>query len=236
MITISAQDERDEICEFGIAIACEYTKHMYVYITGQYLRCMERKDFCNNVNNQTKIFEYECPSHDNPLVEVFDMPFSKLKHVPRNLEKYFPNLLILKLNFNRINLISNSDFKSYKNLRVIDFSENEISRLDTDIFDGLPNLEKVLLNDNRIKNIGHDVKFPPYTLLDGNICYDSAMRRKLDLDLLLLQYCPPLISQISQALQIRENSKKEMEEPLINDDDSNENFDFCEKHRLQYDK
>lgn len=203
--------KEDVTCNYGIAVACfNRINHHHFGLEEKFERdfftCEGSKLFCNNDSNMTLIAEYLCPPHTNPNIESLALIDENLKHVPKNLDIYFPNLRALVLNKNIIADISNNDFLLYKELELIELSNNEISSLDTDIFDGLMNLKVATFHHNKIKNIGHDITFPSVVFdLTKNFCTKEMSVFDRDLNYYLLTHCPPTIFQIKKGLKIREN-------------------------------
>lgn len=231
LITTNAADSI--ICDNGITVTCSYKLNHYIYgrneeFDNSFLSCVGKKDLCYDVNNSTLILEYMCPPHTNSLVESFELSSEKLRRIPENLERYFPNIHALVLNNNIIKTISNDELIPHAQLELIELSHNEITNLETDVFDGLMYLKVVVFHHNNIKYIGHDIRFPAvFVDLKSNFCTKDMSIFDSDLYYYILVHCPPLISQISNALRIRENwnngNKKERMRFSMLDQD----YDVC---------
>ena len=80
---------------------------------------------------------------------------------------YFPSLLQLYLQRNRIRDLHVDSFLGSQNLDILDLSSNEITFLPQGIFSSLPNLQNLRLNENNIKHI-YSVVFNPLSIITHN--------------------------------------------------------------------
>ncbi|KAG5676522.1 hypothetical protein PVAND_006351 [Polypedilum vanderplanki] len=78
----------------------------------------------------------------------------KLYYIPRNIEKFFKNIIAMDLNWCNIQAISEEDFKPFQYLQTISLFNNHISEILEDTFVYNKKLETIDLGNNDIYYIG----------------------------------------------------------------------------------
>ncbi|KAG5676525.1 hypothetical protein PVAND_006353 [Polypedilum vanderplanki] len=109
-------------------------------------------DFCVNITDVTGQ-HYENNTNDD-VKGIVSRRVRKLNYIPRNIEKFFKNIIAMDLSFSNIQAISQDDFKSFPNLEVLNLLENHITEILEDTFKYNLKLEIIILMDNDIYYIG----------------------------------------------------------------------------------
>jgi uncharacterized coiled-coil protein SlyX len=98
--------------------------------------------------------------------------------LPKNIEKFFPNLIIISWYNSVMKSVTAEDLKPFPNLIWLSFQVNQIETLDGDLFKHTKNLECVNFSQNRLTRIGDgmladlpNLKLANFRL---NTCYNTA--------------------------------------------------------------
>lgn len=76
-----------------------------------------------------------------------------LQTFPKGIEKFFPNLIAISVDDNKIKTISKDDL-NFPRLEALNFNRNYLTILDDDLFSATLNLRAVSFGKKKIKNIG----------------------------------------------------------------------------------
>jgi Leucine-rich repeat (LRR) protein len=77
----------------------------------------------------------------------------KVKKLPENLDKIFPQLTDLVVKNTSLTSLSQNDLKNLKNLNSADFNENDIKYIERSTFANLKNLQKIIFRRNNLRHI-----------------------------------------------------------------------------------
>lgn len=80
-----------------------------------------------------------------------------ISQLPKDLEKFFPNLIAIVWEPGNLSSITVEDLKSFPNLLLIGLSGNQITTLDGNLFQGLRELKYINFNRNHLISVGTDL-------------------------------------------------------------------------------
>lgn len=195
----------------AISLLCEY--HVVDFGIGQFYTCTATILRDEGNDRLIAINGIHMTGQSDYSVVGFRIRDQNLKYFVKNVEIFFPNLKGINLDMNSISNVTNADLKVHKNLQYLSFRDNQITNLDSDLLDDLPNLIQVSFANNHIKHVGHDFTLPSassnlFISFENNPCihmWAHSLQSIVDLKFYLLVYCPPLISQIEQTMESRDN-------------------------------
>lgn len=131
-------------------------------------------------------------------VEVLDVKNQYLPVIPKAINKFFPNIRLIRLSEVNLKTISAHDLRPFPHLRVFISWHNELKSLDGDLFKYTKKLQLVRFNDNAIEKVGDGLLADLELLNEAdfrlNPCVNTqAMSRQqiLDLKLELSTNCDP---------------------------------------------
>ena len=97
--------------------------------------------------------------------------------VPRNIELFFPNLVVLSFSNAGIYQISATDISPFPGLKVLILYRNDLESLESDTFIGNSELEHISLASNQLRHLGPNLFYQLPNLkslrLSNNICFDG---------------------------------------------------------------
>lgn len=93
----------------------------------------------------------------NNDVVGFKVVNKSTEYFPQYLQKFFPNLKLIMIEFGRIKEIHQSDLKPFPELVSLDLWENDIEVLEEGLFDFNPNLAGFWIFHNKIFHIDYQV-------------------------------------------------------------------------------
>lgn len=100
-----------------------------------------------------------------------------LNFIPKDIDKFFHNIIALTYSNANLTDIHEEDFKPFPNLRVLYISSNKIEVLEENLFRSNPSLGEISLSSNKIRHISVNtfsiLKPLTYLYLTNNVCIDS---------------------------------------------------------------
>lgn len=149
-------------------------------------------------------------------VQAFKGDASIINYFPRDLEKQFPNLLVILLNLVQLKEIRQIDLKPFTDLRYLDLFENKIEYLEADLFKYNRRLEVIWLSNNKIKFIDDNV-FQGLGLTSLYLAYNECISKSVTDNPTSLMYFLDMIK--IQCGVKSKNAKYNPKDGLVNDDD-----------------
>lgn len=109
-------------------------------------------------------------------------------YFPSELNKFFPNLEVIKIWDSKLKFIDNFDMRWLSKLRILNLEDNQIEVLQPELFNHNAQLTELHLKKNKLKFIGARI-LVPLTRLEianfmENICVDSSAESPTALDAL----------------------------------------------------
>lgn len=77
-----------------------------------------------------------------------------LKQIPKDMDKFFPNLLAIGLQNTTITSLTADDFKPFPHLELLTVLSNKLVSIDGDIFKYTPNMRFIEFSDNLLQTVG----------------------------------------------------------------------------------
>jgi hypothetical protein len=162
--------------------------------------------FCDSVivNNTNPEFIEEVsgdhlPGKTNNDVNGFASRGQKYKSVPRDINKFFPNVTLFNFYAAAFKAISASDLKPFPDLTVFSAVLGEITSIDSDLFVHNPKIHTIDFYENRLQHVGFnllgDLKSLRRVDFMNNPCIDRialSPEEISNLNLLLPIQCPPV--------------------------------------------
>ncbi|KAL7011232.1 hypothetical protein ACKWTF_014175 [Chironomus riparius] len=100
----------------------------------------------------------------------------KLQRIPKGIDKFIPNLVVLSITNSELKAIVPEDLQPFPLLKIVNLTGNEIEILQENLFVFNPNLQVLSLDSNKIKQIHpkvfENLKELIYLGLMDNICVD----------------------------------------------------------------
>ncbi|KAG5667495.1 hypothetical protein PVAND_015475 [Polypedilum vanderplanki] len=97
--------------------------------------------------------------HDKMNNDVVAVRFVKVKNLgflPKDLDKFFPNLIGIGTTNANLKELGQNDLKAFKNLKIISFGHNQLTTIEENMFKKNLGLEAIFLSQNPITNIDTD--------------------------------------------------------------------------------
>jgi hypothetical protein len=117
------------------------------------------------------------PGKSNADVKGLWSDAKVVNFIPRDINKLFLNTIALTWINGNITEISEEDFKPFPNLRIVQIEENKIEVLEEYLFRGNPVLGEVIFRKNKLRHISVNtftiLKFLTYLYLDDNPCISA---------------------------------------------------------------
>lgn len=141
---------------------------------------------------------------DVKLVNIDEQEFNR---IPKNVEKFFPNIEALFVQNSMLEKVSKDDFKRYSKLKYLSLFGNMLSSVEGDLFDYTPNLVYINLSWNSLKHIGVNIfKNLPYlksVAIYRNDCISTeiwnASKQQIEhFEEELLRRCPPNTDELDE--------------------------------------
>lgn len=96
--------------------------------------------------------------------------------VPKDIEKFFPNIIALTFANANINEIHEDDFKPFPKLRAVFMMNNQVRELERNLFRNNPSMGEIKLNNNKIEHVENAFDNLPqltFLFLNENICINA---------------------------------------------------------------
>lgn len=137
--------------------------------------------------------------NENADVEVLGVVDSTLlRQIPRDIDKFFNNLIIMHWETKSLEFINANDLKPFPNLKVFAVFESKLVTIDGDLFQHTPHIQLIFFTYNRIEHVGHDLLTGLDKLsevyFESNPCISASAQTKESIDELNAQLplsCPP---------------------------------------------
>ncbi|CRL02350.1 CLUMA_CG015178, isoform A [Clunio marinus] len=121
-------------------------------------------------------------NNDTRLINIKKI---KCDRMPKNFNKYFPNLEGIFAFSTGMKTVKKEDLDVFPKLRYLDMSNNKIDTLASNLFEGNTELEWIDFADNYLRNIGINLLTPltklNYADFQSNRCVDKRARDKTTL-------------------------------------------------------
>lgn len=121
-----------------------------------------------------------------------------LNYMPKRIESFFPNLLLIKLYGVQLTTITAEDLRPFPLLKVLSFDSNRLTSIDADLFKYTTRLSWINFDNNLIANVGQDVAAKltalTYATFLNNRCINTRAETPQALQIVKLQLavqCPP---------------------------------------------
>lgn len=165
----------------ALTINCRYKMHDYESdhhepFLGKTYSCMDAtfSPSCDSSPNIVGVSKNHMPGKTNEDVQMFVITTNQIiPRLPKNLDKFFPNLVAFSLPFIGLEEITSEDLR-FPKLRFLYLGHNNLKSLDGDLFKYNPMLEFVAFDWNRVANVGSGLLDSLYKLriiyVNRNVC------------------------------------------------------------------
>lgn len=120
---------------------------------------------------------HEAGKGDND-VQLLKIEQQNMTHLPKHLQKFFPNLEGLIIDSTNLKVISRQDLSAFLKLKFLFIGRNHIEKLDAGIFEDTPEIEWLVFIDNFTKRIFSEVLKPLSKLHFANFQRNTCINRK----------------------------------------------------------
>lgn len=140
---------------FALTLQCKFDDYIY---DGNYkcevenLRITARNEIVSDVSGT-----HISARRSNADVIILSIEDQTVHYLPKDLARFFPNLLYLTINKSGLKEITRNDLKDFPKLRNIAVRANDIENLPGDLFENNLELSHVGFPTNKIKTIGKDI-------------------------------------------------------------------------------
>lgn len=140
---------------FALTLHCKFDDYLY---DGNYkcevenLRITARNEIVSEVSGT-----HISARRTNADVIILSIEDQTVHYLPKDLARFFPNLMYLTINKSGLKEITKNDLKDFPKLRNIAVRANDIENLPGDLFENNLQLAHVGFPTNKIKTIGRDV-------------------------------------------------------------------------------
>lgn len=140
---------------FALTLHCKFDDYLY---EGNYkcevenLRITERNEIVSEVSGT-----HISARRTNADVIIFSIEDQTVHYLPKDLARFFPNLMYLTINKSGLREITKNDLKNFPQLRNIAVRGNDIENLPGDLFENNLQLAHVGFPTNKLKTVGRDI-------------------------------------------------------------------------------
>lgn len=196
----------------SVVITCDFREESYsIGHNSSTLYICDVKIIENSeIREVTEILGNHLSGRSHNDVESFDLHYSSryFNLFPRNIERFFPNLIAI-LSFNsQMTSISAKDLAPWPNLIYFNAYNNALQTLDGDLFQHTPKLKSIVLSNNRILYVGANLLANLKNLenfgFGNNLCYSGwahSPEQIADMKLRLAQICEPPQTTTTEPVQ-----------------------------------
>lgn len=187
-------------------MACEYRNLPLTTLSDPYT--CKAKSLCKGQGTEVTGVSMNHLGHkSNDHVEYFRLLESKIEYFPSNVESFFPNLQGLRIKA-CIKEISREDLRPFPQLKLLALDGNMIEVLERDLFDYTQNLKWIYFENNNIAHVGPNLLKSlsklEWAYFSGNVCIDEDAAHSRDIYRFLLKIsarCPPTTGMIIQIIR-----------------------------------
>jgi carboxypeptidase N regulatory subunit/peroxidase len=129
----------------------------------------ESADEVFGIHEQGKTLE------DVKLLLIQDQTVLKL---PKNIQKFFPNLEGLIVDNSSLREISKADLVNFPKLKLLFIGRNKIDKIESDLFEGCFDIEYLIFINNFTRKIGADILAPLAKLKFANFSQNTCNLKK----------------------------------------------------------
>lgn len=113
---------------------------------------------------------------------------NNLERLPKDIGKFFPNLVFFGWQRGSLKNISANDLKPFPNLSLLSFSHNQLESLESDLFEHTKALKWIWFTSNFIEHVGqgslHGLNGLVFAEFSNNKCISFGATSKADVELL----------------------------------------------------
>lgn len=136
-----------------MTLTCFYGQGSYTSLSSVY-ECDAKVIFNYEQSKVTGVTGNHKQNRTNNDVNFLHIREQNLQSLPKEIEKFFPNLKGIYASNNKIKFIAKDDLKVFPNLQYVNLYANDITSLDDDLFSASSNLQVISFELNKIKQIG----------------------------------------------------------------------------------
>lgn len=189
----------------GVEIYCTFNDFTWYPISaGSVYNCYNAQvSISNSATTLESVRGVHQSGKSNTDVKVLYVEEDKtgIERLPSNIEKFFPNLVLIRWVRGSIRTVTAEDLRPFPELTGFSMFYNRIVSLDGDLFQYTPKLEWVDFERNQIANVGEDLLANLENLkrvwFHANTCIDSSAESPQaiqELKQALLTQCPFLVT------------------------------------------
>lgn len=202
----------------ALVFDCVYSNISW-WITGEKYTCMPKVVMSGSPDTLEGVTSNHLTGKNNNDVLGLYVYNQFLQIIPKDIEKFFPNLNSLSFDNNQLKELSSSDLKTFPNLYNFHVQYNDLDSLPGDLFKYSPKLEVALFRGNKLRHIGVNLLSHLTTLsiasFVGNPCIDIEVinNTKAMVDLLykISVYCPPTFEMFEVSLLSSQNFQRNID-------------------------
>lgn len=191
----------------GLTFNCKFENKGF-HILGNVYTCNNAQVIAsNNLTTLETVQGTHLSGRNNAAVKVVDCYQDlTMKQLPLNMDKFFPNLSLIRWWHGSLTSISAEDFRLLPHLEYLSIHDNKIISLDGDLFKFLPKLRAINFMGNLFTNVGENLLSSSnawvYVNFQRNPCINTLAQNAPEINNLrqqLLTQCPPLVITTTQA-------------------------------------
>ena len=127
-------------------------------------------------------------------MEVLSIENQVLNHIPKDIDRFFPNLKTIRWMDSHLLEISADDLKPFSNFQIFSSWHNRLVSIPGDLFKFTPNLQFVRFYDNSLKHVGPNLLADLKDLKEANFQFNSCVN--------VLASTVEMIQELNQQLPI----------------------------------
>lgn len=175
----------------GLIIGCNYRNLTWTIVGTRYTCHMSVID-SSNPTTLTDVLGFHTGGKRHEDVEgLYVQPELVLTRLPKNIEKFFPNLVMISWIDGVLNHVSAEDLKPFPKIRFLDFFNSNLESLDGDLFQHSQELQHINFGRNAIEFVGNGLLTGLDNLVNAgfhdNKCIDLNAENVLAMQELKLQ-------------------------------------------------
>lgn len=198
---------------------------------GLSLKC--KLHFLNHCDRNCHVCESEdlnVTNSDFQLIEITGMSFHNIAYqsvvrlsinnqicrfVPKETDKFFPNLETLRIWSSELKVIKQENLKGFSELRELLVPLNHIESLDSDLFTVNKKISRIDFSWNKLKNVGlaffSSLKIIKYANFHNNHCIDDSFKTdKSSFINKIREQCLPTLEQLKNDVILLANENENL--------------------------
>jgi Leucine-rich repeat (LRR) protein len=163
----------------ALSIRCEFSQTEEYHVIGKPYRC-EVTSLTNSSGDDSvsEVVGSHEPGKTLQDVKLLLIQDQTVLNLPRNIQKFLPNLEGLIVDNSSLREISKADLVNFPKLKLLFIGRNKIDKIESDLFEGCSGIEYLIFINNFTRKIGADILTPLTKLKFANFSQNTCSLKK----------------------------------------------------------